>query len=145
MIDCICSHAVNHPTFIDIGAHSGLITTAVADRFNYCLAVEPAPANLARLQQAVSSRKLENCRVVPCALGEREGFAALHLSEVSNGDDTLARRDDLTRSITVPVTTLDLLIEESKVAGPFFIKIDVQGYELMVFLGGERTLAESAW
>ena len=45
-------------------------------------------------------------------------------------------------SVTVPVTTLDLLLERIGANSPFLIKIDVQGYELFVFRGAERTLAK---
>ena len=141
IIECILLHASEHSTFIDIGAHVGVITTAVADRFIRCVAVEPSPANLEFLRRSVSARGWENCKVVPSALGEREGSATLYLSESNTGDNSLVRRDELSKSIKVPVTTLDRLVEQSGVVGPFLIKIDVQGCELIVLRGARRTLA----
>jgi len=142
VIDCICSHAAKHRTFIDVGAHIGIITTAVAHLFERCLAIEPSPQNITQLRRAVQSKRLKNCQVIACALGDRVGFATLYLSESDTNANSLAKREDLGKGIQVPVTTLDLLVEETGTTGPFLIKIDIEGYELFVLRGAERTLAK---
>ena len=43
----------------------------------------------------------------------------------------------------VPVVTLDGLVQEHGLEGPFIMKLDVQGYELEVLAGAEQTLAST--
>lgn len=143
IIDSILSYAAKNRTFIDIGAHIGVITTAVAHRFEYCLAFEPLPQNVAQLRYAVESNRLRNCQVFACALGDRVGVTNLYCSESSSTNNSLIKRDRLKKCIKVPVTTLDLIVEETNVIEPFFIKIDVEGYEPFVFRGAHQTLAKS--
>lgn len=44
---------------------------------------------------------------------------------------------------TVPVVTIDGLVAEKKLSGPYLIKLDVQGAELQVLAGATRTLAQT--
>jgi FkbM family methyltransferase len=121
-----------------------VITVAAGHKFQRCIAIEPAPSNLAELRCAVESRKLQNCQIFPVALADRAGVATLYFSRSDKIQkfDSLVRRDGLLESIQTPVTTLDNIVEESGTTGPFVIKIDVEGYELKVCKGAVRTLAQ---
>ena len=44
---------------------------------------------------------------------------------------------------TVPITTLDVIVREHALEGPFLIKIDVQGFEMEVLAGAEETLKQT--
>lgn len=48
------------------------------------------------------------------------------------------------KEISVSVRTLDGIANEIQIQGPLLIKIDVQGYEEQVILGGELTIGKAA-
>ena len=49
---------------VEIGAGSGVITSALAHRVRQVIAVEPDPATAAKLRQNLASRQIENVTVV---------------------------------------------------------------------------------
>ena len=76
-------------------------------------------------------------------LGKEAGLATLYFSDAKTDQGSLAKQGSL-KEVKVPVTTLDLIIEQSGVSGPFLIKIDVQGWEFFVFSGATQTLKKEA-
>lgn len=141
IINCIRSHATNHRAFIDIGANVGLITTAVAPLFERCLSIEPSPRNVSRLKLNIKLKNLKNVEVIDLALGDQPGDATFFLSKASGAEDAFTPPvNGSSGSIKVRVTTLDQIIREFGVIGPYLIKIDVQGWELHVFRGAQETL-----
>ncbi len=141
--DCIRSHAEKHPTFIDIGAHTGTIISSVGKRFSRCLAIEPLPQNVSKIKAVIQLNKIINCQVIAQALGNQVGLATLYFSDAETDQSSLAKHGGL-KEVKVPVTTLDLIIEQSGVLGPFLIKIDVQGWEFLVFSGAKQTLMKES-
>jgi FkbM family methyltransferase len=128
---------------IDVGAYVGDWTHSFKQIFpeSHILMIEPQAAKAAVLAKVKSELPDVDLRMV--LLGAREeasvGFresetASSVLAETSNSRPPTAH---------IPMTTLDAVTANSLFARPNFIKIDVQGYELEVLRGGERTL-ESA-
>lgn len=87
-----------------------------------------------------------NAQYILAAAGEAPGTAVLNvrpdkvasslLNDVASSPvDSSPRR--------VPVITIDEVCLERKLRGPFLIKVDVQGAELHVLAGAERTLPET--
>ena len=127
----------------DIGANVGDMTEAFVGLGATVVAVEPQDVCVRRLRE----RYRNNCRVkiVQKALGEKEGQAEMLLSN-AHGLSSLSEEwvESVKASgrlsqyrwdtrVTVPVTTLDRLIEEY--GQPVFCKIDVEGYEFEVVKG----------
>lgn len=91
------------------------------------------------------------------AVGDKTGEAIISLHRDPSGSSTLAtrpdprglkllktmtRRDDpATRSIPIPMATLDDLVRDGTVPTPSLVKMDVQGGELGVLKGAERILS----
>ena len=83
------------------------------------------------------------------ALGERPGEAIMHVTDYADASSLLPLtqegRDEFKvapiSAVTVPIRRLDDLLESGTVARPDLIKLDVQGFELSVLLGGERALS----
>jgi FkbM family methyltransferase len=101
-------------------------------------AFEPIPRLADELR-----RRFPDCRVVPAAVGEREGVATYREVVRSPALSGLRRRIDLpadaaTREYEVPVETLDHVIPPDAVIA--LVKIDVEGGELGVFRGARETL-----
>ncbi|MCL5067183.1 MAG: FkbM family methyltransferase [Thaumarchaeota archaeon] len=141
LVNCIKTQtlAKKYQTYVDIGAHVGTILVRVANLFECCMGVEPSERNLIELRRSVKCLG-DNCKIFPVALGSKEGRVTLYESVVNTGDNSVSPRSDLVSGRSVPMITLDTLIERERTAGPFLIKIDVQGNELSVFQGAERTL-----
>src|SRR4051812_50045551 len=70
-------------TAVDIGANVGMFTVPLAARAERVLALEPAPANVERLEDNLRRNALENVTVRPVAAGERAGKLVLRLGNDS--------------------------------------------------------------
>ena len=129
----------------DVGAHLGDRTAAFRGLGARVVALEPQPAVRRWLVRLVGRNRDVSVRAE--AVGRAVGTARLALSHRTPTMSSLAedwpstmsernagfrgvRWDD---SVTVPVTTLDALIEEYGL--PRFCKIDVEGYEAEVLAG----------
>jgi len=141
IIDCIVKHAKGYPTFIDIGAYRGIITIAVSNLFEQCIAIEPIPENFLYLLHNVSIHGVKNCILLPLALGEEPGVKMMYYNPL-NPDTASLLPSSSPRSLKrlVKVGTLDGVIKMSGAKDPYLIKIDVQGYEFKVMKGGKETL-----
>jgi FkbM family methyltransferase len=126
----------------DIGAHVGDRIAAFRRLGARVVAAEPQPA-LVKVLRWLYRRDVT---IEPVAVGAREGTVDLKLNvanpTVSTASDAFvdAARDAegwkeqaWTRSVRVPVTTLDALIARHGM--PAFIKIDVEGFEADALAG----------
>ena len=134
----------------DIGAHVG-DRVAVFRRLGApVIAIEPQPALRTTLKLLHGRDRAVAIEAV--ALGRREGSVELKLNldnpTVSTASSDFIRAaagapgwegEAWTRTITVPMTTLDALIARHGV--PAFIKIDVEGFEAEVLAGLSRPVA----
>jgi FkbM family methyltransferase len=87
-----------------------------------------------------------NAQYVLAAAGEYPGTSVLNVHSDKVGSSFLKEIEgpDVDGSPrTVPVVTIDQLVAEKNLSGPFLIKVDVQGAELQVLCGAARTLRET--
>jgi FkbM family methyltransferase len=116
----------------DVGANVGEVTAVLLDIGARPVAIEPNSA----LADIVSKRY--GVPVECAAVGAEEGEAVLHVGR-DPGHSTLSEEwhalhlERWRNAVSVPVTTLDRLIERYGLAR--FIKIDVEGYEPQVLRG----------
>jgi FkbM family methyltransferase len=133
----------------DIGAHVGNRTFVWLGLGAHVVAVEPQPACSAILQRWYGNRP--DVTLVKEAVGAAVSQQTLWISHRTPTVTTLSQpwMQEVQQSgsfaavrweegLSVPVTTLDLLIE--KYGLPVFCKIDVEGYELEVLRGLTRPI-----
>jgi FkbM family methyltransferase len=132
---------------LDIGANWGLYTARLAHlvgRSGQVDAFEPHPAHAPTLDAL--ARRRPQIAVHKVGLADTPGTATLHVPVVRGRDVTAlssltAPAGDVEhRTVEVTIARLD-----DEIAGrrpPTFVKCDVEGLELAVLHGGERTLKE---
>ncbi|MGE3911948.1 MAG: FkbM family methyltransferase [Chloroflexota bacterium] len=129
----------------DIGANIGYHTLVLADLVGEggtVIAFEPAPQERLALEHNLRLNDQPRVQVEASALAEQPGqmpFATFGYSGIGR----LARATEPADAtiLTVPTTTLDAFVYEDGNPPPDFLKIDVEGAELRVLLGGMRLLA----
>lgn len=131
-------------TALDIGANKGIycywLMRAVGP-LGHLLAFEPQPEMRTSIERQKLRYNWSNLRVMNVALSDSDGESSLSRQRIGDGSATLelARRHRQDETLNVQVSKLDSIDDEtfSKLK---FIKCDVEGHELNVFLGGERTI-----
>lgn len=118
-------------TFLDIGAHIGSVLSAVhqQDPTVKIIAFEADPSKIEHLRS-----KFPYCELFDLALAEREGTAAFQINTAESGYNTLVvDTDSPLQTVSVRVATLDSVLGDRSVD---LIKVDVEGAELGVLMGG---------
>ncbi len=128
----------------DVGAHVGDRVGALRRLGARVVALEPQPALVKTLKLLYGRDRA--VIVEPVAVGRHEGVAEFHINidnpTVSTASSQFVQaaqsapgweRQSWSRSMQVPVTTLDALI--ARHGRPAFIKLDVEGYEAEALAG----------
>jgi FkbM family methyltransferase len=131
-------------TLIDVGAGSGTPPLYRAFPDAYRVLIEP----LAEFEQALRAQVADGSgEYLPSAVGDEPGEAVLRVDPAglfcSSIQETSWRSDKAERGLekrTVPITTLDALLDRHGWEPPFGLKIDTEGYELQVIRGAARVL-----
>lgn len=138
-------------TCFDVGGNIGAVTTHLAKNVaptGRVYAFEPVPALRARLDKNLARNGWDRVvSVHQCALSNATGEARLAVAAVDADNQGLASlvaagSDRLTGTLTVQTVTLDDFVAERRIDRIDFMKIDIQGAEILLLEGGRRTLAE---
>jgi FkbM family methyltransferase len=134
--------SVLHPgmTFVDVGANVGIHTAIAAKSVapgGTVYSFEPVPENFELLVRNLARNQLTNVVVEQLAIGDDIGHASIYLAGDSIGTHSLlrSRNSHFVQSMSVPTTTLDSYFCETP-AAVNLLKIDVEGFEPNVLLGG---------
>lgn len=124
----------------DIGANVGFYTLFFAEKVGpqgRVFAFEPVPRNLAYLRRHMQLNALENVSVFEMALSSADGHASF-----DPGPGPSVGRLAASGPLSVRTGKLDTLLSEGALMSPRILKIDVEGSEADVLLGGERVLIQ---
>jgi FkbM family methyltransferase len=133
---------------LDIGCHRGAYSQAILDRYpnTRIYAFEPSSTSFKFLSKQFEFQ--DNVRLFNVALGSKSSMEILWSNEPGSALSSLQKRDvshfatSFDNFEEVQVVTLD---EWNLKFGlkPDIIKIDVEGFELKVIEGGEKTILQS--
>lgn len=123
---------------IDCGACMGMYTKIFSDLvgpLGLVLAYEPNQENLFFLTHNVSKFPVQNTFVRNAALGSARGFGNSTYKPTNVGESIVEMKYDDER-YPVEFTTLDYSVREITTRRVNFIKVDVEGWEFFLLVGG---------
>jgi FkbM family methyltransferase len=132
-------------TVFDIGANDGIYAwnlSRLVGPTGVVVSVEPGRRAFQALKRLVREEGLNSVRLHRAAVGESSGKANLYVP-----DYTKTAQIDCNGHIegpreTVEMLTVDELARRHKISSLALLKADVEGAELLVLLGAQRTLKE---
>jgi FkbM family methyltransferase len=131
-------------TLIDVGAANG--TRVIYDAFpeSHLVLIEPLSEFESDLEDLVRQRSADYLGI---AVGDEMGTATLRVNPGNLFMSSLLRAERLPDTEvelrSIPLTTLDLLLEEKRWGPPFGLKLDAEGFEHRVIAGGKRLLEDT--
>jgi FkbM family methyltransferase len=128
--------------FLDIGAHMGLYTLLLKDKFSAGFCFEPAEDNFSALRKNLALNELtEIFESIKMAVSDREGEANLQITGAYSGMNGLNSDAGTGNTAIVKTTSLDSFVKERKIKEKItLIKIDTEGHEEKVLRGARETL-----
>jgi len=125
--------------FWDIGAHVGFYSLLASKLVGggKVFAFEPAPRNLSYLRKHLELNRVTNVQVLAIAVSDRNGTSSFEIEETGFMGHLSSQG-----SLTVPTATLDSLLEEGKILPPAYVKMDIEGGELLALRGATRTFQQ---
>jgi len=126
---------------IDVGAHLGEYSLAVAKNAETIIAVEANPDTFQILQKNISLNKISNIIPINQAIYDSTGYQNLQIFGDKSGMSSMVMNyEDKSDSIKVKTETLDRLVDNLKLEKVDWIKIDVEGAEYNVLNGAKQTI-----
>ncbi len=123
---------------LDIGANIGAITLVMsfaAGPDGRVIAVEPHPAIVERLRANVELNRVQNVSIMPVAISDSAGRTILYTPEenqTNKGRSSLKPSQGIKKEVMVEKITGKMMQEEIGNQRCKFIKIDVEGHDLIV-------------
>jgi FkbM family methyltransferase len=147
----VAQHLQSGGTFVDVGAHIGyysLKAAVVLGPTGHVIAVEPNPQMAGALRDNIHASGATIVAVQPVACSDSEATLEFFASAGSNtGESSLSLSNasqggQPVRSYRVRARPLDAIIQETGVSRVDVLKIDVEGAELLVLKGAQKTLGQ---
>ena len=132
----ISREVVSNSVFWDIGANVGFYSLLASGLVGSgrVFAFEPAPRNLYYLRQHLALNRVTNVEVLPVAVSDRNDTSTFQVEDTGFMGHLSAEG-----GITVLTASLDSLVEEGKVLPPHYVKMDIEGAELLALRGANST------
>lgn len=128
--------------FIDIGAHIGKYTIMMGRKLKSkgkVVAIEPDPSHFEMLKKNIQLNSLKNIFAVNTICSDKNGNVLFSPVNTSHPKYNYIVKDH-EKKILVVSRKLDTLIDDLKINRVDFIKIDVDGSELLVLKGAKKIL-----
>ena len=136
------TYAFEQGDIVDVGANLGGISIALAKRFpeRKIYSFEPNPHTFKSLLGNIKLNNLDNVKPQRLALAKENGFVSFDADPIARATCSINRGSELEEGISVPCMSLDSFVKEKEISEISFLKVDVEGYESLVFQGGKAVL-----
>jgi FkbM family methyltransferase len=124
----------------DVGANQGLYSLCLARIAldGHVYAFEPDPELFRCLESNVRNNRLINVSTIRAAVSNESGILSLAVNELNRGDNRVRKALNGTPSSEqVQAVTIDEAVTDTRLD---LLKIDVQGFEIEVLQGAQKTL-----
>ncbi len=144
-IDFLTKRGIENPVVLDIGANVGRYSAAILGSNPYARIFAFEPSSAAREELQKRFRGSKEITIIPLALSNSKSTQTLWSDTAGSGLASLTRRRldhfkiKFDHSEQVEVNSLDNWLKESLII-PDLIKMDVEGHELDVLMGGTEAL-----
>lgn len=128
---------------LDVGANLGIYTMILSHRNpeSRIYSFEPHPGLFDALSENIRLNGASNVRAHNLAVGKKDGTAEFLASSLSRATSRMTEQKDA-NAIRVKVISLDTWIKSNQIEQIAFMKVDVEGFEALVFEGGLEALAD---
>ena len=132
------SFAFGEGDFLDVGANVGVLTLYWAKLFpdRRIFAFEPSPTTFAALVANVARNGATNVVPLETAVSDKDGRIAFDGDPVARGTAAIAGGASA-KSFLVATAKLDSLSEQYQIKKIALLKVDVEGFETLVFAGAQ--------
>lgn len=123
---------------IDAGAYVGAFTVKAAKLVGekgIVIAIEPEPKNISYLKR--NTEPFRNIKIIDSAISNYNGVGTLYISNASPCHTLTHKHKD---SVEIKVNTLDSIATQLKLPHIDFIKMDIEGANLIALEGATETL-----
>lgn len=135
---------------VDVGANLGIVTSLLGSLWpdRPIHSFEPAPSTFDALQTTVALNDLSNVTLNNAAVGAEAGMLSFQTRPSSRATAKLVSASHVPNgsangpTISVPTVSLDAYAKENAIDQIAILKVDVEGFEPLVFEGAERLLSE---
>lgn len=137
------SNIRNASVILDIGANIGTTSLYFASMNQQAqiLAFEPHPQTFARAKENVELNLFKNIDLVNIGLGEKKEKVKLYEVNVNNpGMNRILQVEKDYPFKLIAVEKLDDFLQDKNIAEVNLIKLDVEGFEISVLKGAEKTI-----
>lgn len=128
---------------LDCGANVGLFTRkALAAGASLVVAIEPGPENLQCLRRNFA-REIDagTVKVFPKGVWSSDMELSLNVDPGNSAADSFVVALSGSKTLKIPVTTIDKLVRELNLERVDFIKMDIEGSERQALQGARQTIA----
>jgi FkbM family methyltransferase len=147
-VSWIKGNAATGSVLYDVGANVGAYSLIAGSLGMDVYAFEPTDYNVASLGINIRLNNLDHrISIIACALGAEAHVATFSLADTTSGSSQGFYEGSAVRaphSARIPISRLDTVRETFNLPEPNAMKIDVDGGEVDVLVGAEKTLTREA-
>jgi FkbM family methyltransferase len=143
----VVNYIKNGDIILDMGGNIGqtaMMMAKFAGKTSKVFSFEPFPETYEKFvtNLELNPELKDNVSIENCALGNTVSVLQMYRDcETNSGSNRMVSKESVSKElIQVPVSTIDIFVQENNLTKLDLIKIDVEGFEMNVLKGAENTL-----